>query len=176
MLKTFVTLLRAAAAVCSPLDLALSVVRIDAASSRLYRHYLLRSLNQIYAGVAERPPVHLAVEEAAKIATIREWDDRIVAPRHGFADSADYYAKESVAPRLERLRVPALLLNAAHDPMVPAEEVRPVASASRLTALFLPRGGHVSFPSGIETGLAPGEGLEAQLLGWLRSRRPDCGS
>lgn len=170
--------LRAAAAICSPLDLALSVERIDAPESWIYRRYLLRSLNQVYAGVAARRPVHYPVEQAQRIRAIREWDDRIVAPRHGFADAADYYAQMSVSRRLDRLRVPALLLNTEHDPMVPAPAVRPVAQASRLTTRFLARGGHVGFPARIDTGLVPhaglpkDAGLEAQLLAWLRCQRP----
>jgi len=173
--------LRAAAAVCSPLDLALSQRLIDAPAAWIYRYYLLRALNQIYAGVAARRPVPYPVEAARRIRTIREWDDRIVAPRHGFADASDYYARMSVAQRLEGLRVPALLLNAEHDPMVSAAAVRPLARAPLLTTRFLARGGHVTFPARIEAGLVPDGGpqplhsplgLEAQLLAWLRSHRP----
>ncbi len=172
--------LRAAVAVCSPLDLSLGQRLIDRPGSWIYRHYLLRALNAIYAGVAARRPVPYPLEAALRIRTIREWDDRIVAPRHGFAGAADYYARMSVAGRLDRLRIPALLLNAEHDPMVSSQDVRPLAQAPRLTARFLPQGGHVGFPARIDAGLArngetaPGPpfagGIEAQLLAWLRAR------
>jgi len=161
--------LMAAAAVCSPVDLALSVLSIDAPSGWPYRRYVLHSLNQIYAGVAARRPVPYPVEKALRIPTIREWDDRIVAPRHGFLDAADYYARASVVQRLNRLRIPALLLNAEYDPMVSAATVRLGVSSPRLTVRFLREGGHVAFPAWIDTGLAPGEGLEAQLFAWLRA-------
>lgn len=164
---------RSVAAVCSPLDLGRSVVPIDAPGAWPYRRYLLRGLNQIYAGVAARRPVHLPVEKARRIRTIREWDDRIVAPRHGFADAADYYARASVVRRLDRLRIPALLLNVEGDPMVPAGAIREAEPCPALTVRFLPRGGHVAFPADIDTGLAvgltPGAGLEAQLFAWLRA-------
>lgn len=159
----------AAAAVCSPVDLALSVLSIDAPAGWLYRRYLLRALNQIYAGVAARRPVPFPVEKALLIGTIREWDDRIVAPRHGFRDAADYYARASVVQRLDRLRIPALLLNAEHDPMVSAAAIRLANVSPCLTVRFLREGGHVAFPARIDTGLASGEGLEAQLFAWLRA-------
>lgn len=167
--------LAAVAAICAPVDLAYSQREIDAPVLWLYRHYLLRNLGTLYAAVAARRPVPFPVERLGEIRTFRQWDDRIVAPRHGFADAADYYARESVAPRLGSLRVPALLLNSECDPMVPARSVRPaLAGASPLLKVaWLRGGGHVAFPRRMETGLADGknlEGIDAQALAWLRSQ------
>jgi uncharacterized protein len=158
--------LAAVAAVCSPLDLALSQQAIDAPALWVYRRYLLGNLLGIYAAVAARRPVPLAVEEAARLRTLREWDDRIVAPRFGFADAADYYARASVAPRLGDLRVPALLLSSETDPMVPAASVRAAlnAPAPRLQVQWISGGGHVAFPRSL--------GVEARVLEWLRGPHP----
>lgn len=163
--------LAAVAAVCSPLDLARSADEIDAPGLGLYRWYLLRSLADIYRQVAARRPVPYPVERAGEIRFIQEWDDRIVAPRHGFAGAADYYARASVAPLLANLRVPALLLNSDCDPMVPARAVRPaLAGASPLLRVAWARGGHVAFPRELNTGLGEGIGQDAQVIGWLRSQ------
>jgi uncharacterized protein len=137
----------AVAAVCAPVDLSLSVVEIDSPGFWLYRRYLLRSLSDIYRAVAARRPVHHPVEKLGEIRLIRDWDDRIVAPRHGFTDAADYYARMSVAPRLPELRAPALLLNSECDPMVPARAVRPALErkSPKLRVEWV-RGGHVAFP------------------------------
>lgn len=151
--------LAAAAAVCSPLDLSLSAAEIDAPGRGIYRKYILRSLMDIYRSVAARRPVPYPVERLEEIHLIREWDDRIVAPRHGFADAGDYYTRASVAPRLPELRVPALLFNSDCDPMIPARAVRPSLerSAPKLEVMWA-RGGHVAFPRGID----------AQVIQWLR--------
>ena len=151
------------AAICSPLDLALSQREIDSLRRWPYRRYLLNSLNEIYAAVAARHPVPIPVAEALRIPTIREWDDRVVAPRHGFTDAGDYYARASVAPRLPALRVPALLLNSEQDPMVPAHAVRAALTrpAPRLQVRWIAGGGHVAFPRA----LAVDEGVVA----WLRN-------
>jgi predicted alpha/beta-fold hydrolase len=139
--------LQAVAAVCAPVDLELSVVEIDSPGFWLYRRYLLRSLSDIYRAVAARRPVPYPVERLGEIRTIREWDDRVVAPRHGFADAADYYARMSVAPWLPELRIPALLLNSECDPMVPARAVRPALEReSPNLRVDWVRGGHVAFP------------------------------
>ncbi|HEX9945357.1 MAG TPA: alpha/beta fold hydrolase [Thermoanaerobaculia bacterium] len=155
--------LAAVAAVCSPLDLALSQREIDAPSRWVYRRYLLGNLMRIYAAVAARRPVPMPVEEAARLRTLLDWDDRIVAPRHGFAGAADYYARASVAPRLADLRVPALLLNSESDPMVPAGPVRAAlkGAAPRLEVRWVSGGGHVAFPRSM--------GVDARVVGWLRS-------
>lgn len=158
--------LAAVAAICAPLDLALAQKEIDAPAVWVYRRYLLASLNGIYAAVAARRPtwrLPLPVEQALRIRTLREWDDRIVAPRHGFADAGDYYARASVAPRLPALRVPALLIGAEGDPMVPARAVRAALAdrPSPLEVRWLGRGGHVYFP---------GEPVDAQVIQWLRGQ------
>jgi predicted alpha/beta-fold hydrolase len=161
----------AVAAVCSPVDLALAGAEIDAPGFGLYRWYLLRSLSAIYRAVAARRPVPYPVERLGEIRLIREWDDRIVAPRHGFKDAADYYAQASVAPHLPDLRIPALLLNSECDPMVPARAVRPaLEKASPKLRVAWVRAGHVAFPRGLNAGLSEGIGMDAQVIGWLRGR------
>ncbi len=177
----------AAAAVCAPLDLAASVDAIDRPTLWAYRRSVLGGLKEIYAACAARRPGALSVREAASIRRLREWDDRIVAPRHGFAGAADYYARASVAPLLPRLRVPALLLAAERDPMVPAATVRPTlehltrnGDFGRLEFAWLRQGGHCGFPREIDVGIddeeekSSGEetqaGLESQVIAWLRHR------
>jgi len=162
------------AALCAPLDLSLSQQAIDEPLRWPYRRYLLNSLIEVFVAVAARRPQSLTPAEVARIRTIREWDDRVVAPRHGFADADDYYARASVAPRLGELRVPALLLNSEGDPMVPAKAVRSVLRrpAPRLEVCWVAGGGHVSFPLRLDAGLGrgptDGPGVDAQVLSWLR--------
>ncbi|MFL6234046.1 MAG: YheT family hydrolase [Thermoanaerobaculia bacterium] len=157
--------LAAVAAICAPLDLALSQRELDSPLRWPYRRYLLRGLLDIYAAVAVRHPVPLPVGQARRIRTLREWDDRVVAPRYGFADAADYYARESVAPRLPGLRVPALLLASEADPMVPAHTVRAALTrpAPRLEVRWVAGGGHDSFPRALE--------VDRGVVEWLRARR-----
>jgi len=80
-----------------------------------------------------------------------------------------------VAPRLAKVRVPSLLLEAEADPMVPPDAVRPAIEAARRAPLldvrWLADGGHVGFPARTDLGFGGPYGLEPQIVEWLRSRR-----
>ena len=74
--------------------------------------------------------------------TLRDFDDVVTAPMHGFRDVDDYWTRASAKPHLGAIRVPTLLLNARDDPFLPeqlpAARTRGLArgrrSSSRATA------------------------------------------
>jgi len=103
--------------------------------------------------------VPLPAEQARRIRYIQEWDERVVAPRHGFAGAADYYRRASVASRLASLHLPALLVAAEDDPMVPAAALAPALAdpPPSLEVRWLAAAGHLGF----------GPDLDAVLLAWL---------
>lgn len=166
---------RSVAALCSPLQLAPSSAAFDRPGRWFYRRYILRNLLRIYTAVAARRPVPLPVAEVARIRSLREFDERVVAPRHDFTGADDYYARASAGPHLADLRVPSLLLAVERDPMVPGHTVRSALHRElpRLTVRWLARGGHVGFPRDPGLDLAPDHGpeIEAQTIGWLRGQR-----
>jgi predicted alpha/beta-fold hydrolase len=164
---------RAVAAVCSPIDLARSAWAIDQPGRAPYRHYVLRKLKDCYAQVARRRELPTPIESVQRVRSIRQWDACAVVPRYGFASTDDYYAHASVAPRLGALDVPALLVNTEHDPMIPADTVRPalVGATPRLDVRWLRAGGHVGFPLDVDLGEKAPHGLEPQLLHWLTNAR-----
>ncbi len=159
----------AVAAVCPPLDLAAGQRAIDRPTARLYRWYLLGHLREIHGACSRRREQPVSVAEAARISTLLEWDERIVAPRHGYEGARDYYEQASVASRLDRLRVPALLVATQGDPMVPASTVRGAlpAASSRIDIRWVRGGGHVAFPRQLDLGETATPGLCPQLLAWV---------
>jgi predicted alpha/beta-fold hydrolase len=161
--------IRAVAAVCSPIDLARSAWAIDQPARAPYRHYVLRKLKTCYVQVAQRRELPTPVRNVLRARSIREWDACAVVPRYGFASTEDYYARASAAPRLGALRIPALLVNTEHDPMIPADTVRPalVGGTPRLDVRWLRAGGHVGFPFDVDLGERAPRGLESQVLHWL---------
>lgn len=164
--------IRAAAVICAPLDLERGVGAIDAPASALYRRHVLRGLREMYAEVAARRSVPISVEEAARVRTVRGWDELIVSKHHGFQNAADYYAQTSAAPRLGRVRVPTLYVGALFDPMVPHHTVEPALRGvpSSIDVRMSDRGGHVGFPASLDLGIHAPRGLEPQVLAWLTSR------
>jgi predicted alpha/beta-fold hydrolase len=162
---------KAVATVCSPLDLDASCHFIDRPSSVLYRHYILDSLKEMYAEVASRWPVPIPVREARKIHYLREWDERMVSPYHGFAGADDYYRQTSAAYALPELAIPALVVAAENDPIVGASTIQPSLDGNLpgVEVHWLGRGGHVGCPPNIDLGQGSPVGLEAQILTWFRA-------
>jgi predicted alpha/beta-fold hydrolase len=83
------------------------------------------------------------------IRTIKQFDNRYVAPAFGFADADDYYAKASSFPHISRIRIPTLIIHAKDDPFVPFAPLRDPSVTSNPYVLLLAteRGGHVAFLS-----------------------------
>lgn len=159
---------RAIASFCAPLDLSAGCAAIDAPGARPYCAYLLRGLREIYREVAARRPVPTPWPVVARIASMRAWDRHTVVPRFGFASVDDYYASQSVGPRLGELRVPALVVAAAGDPMVPQATLRPLLERPPppITARWI-GGGHVGFPAAADLDLGLGRGDRRRARGPL---------
>lgn len=168
---------RAVAAISAPLSLEECCQTIDLPSRWPYRRYMLSRLVDLYTAVAARREVPTPLDQVRRIRRFRDFDDQVVAPRFGFASAEDYYARASVGPRLDRLRVPALYVGSRPDPMVPVSAVEPwverVEVRSRmLTVHWQPRGGHVAFPADLDLGESGPQGIYAQTLAWLSGHPP----
>lgn len=135
---------RAAATVSAPIDLAAAADRIMAPRNRLYHRYLLDRMKLDWAGLMRGREERIAL---ARIATIREFDDRLVAPPNGFGTVENYYAECSGARVLQDIAVPTLLVQAADDPWIPVAGYRAIdwSRNERLTPLLARGGGHVGF-------------------------------
>ncbi len=140
---------RAVAAVCAPLDLAAGVAHIDHPLRWPYRRHLLDGVKEVYRQVAARRAMPLAMGDMLAIRTVREWDEKVVAPRFGFAGADDYYRQVGVGPHLHALEVPVLFVAGAGDPMIPAWTLRPLLAraSSTVEIRWIRMGGHLGFPS-----------------------------
>jgi predicted alpha/beta-fold hydrolase len=159
---------KAAATVCSPIDLKPSARAIDRPSGVFYRRHVLAGLKEIYRNVAARREVPLPAHEASQIDTIEQWDERIIAPRHGFGGAEDYWAKTSACNVLGDISTPTLFVATERDPMVGIDTVRPwLQSATTLRRIVTREGGHVGFPQKLDLGLGTGGTVEDQIIQWM---------
>jgi len=159
---------RAAAAVCSPIDLKPGARAIDKPRGLFYRRHILSALKDIYSHVAARHEVPLPLEQAVRIDTIEDWDERVIAPRHGFAGAEDYWAQTSACNVLQEIETPTLFIASERDPMVPIDTVLPwLQNASHLRRVVTPKGGHVGFPQKVDLGLGSGGTVEDRILQWM---------
>jgi uncharacterized protein len=141
---------RAVAAISAPLDLAAAGAAIDRGFNRLiYARMFLATMKpralakwQQYPGLFDR-------DRLIEARTLRDFDECFTAPLHGFADADDYWRRGSSKPHLKDIRVPALVLNARNDPLVPGSSLPRPDEAGAYVTLWQPHeGGHVGFVSG----------------------------
>jgi uncharacterized protein len=163
---------KAAAAISVPFDLARSAARISSGFSRVYQQFFLRTLKAKVLEKRRHFPDLPAADRIEAIRTLREFDDLVTAPLHGFSDARDYYEKSSAIRFLNGIRVPTLLLSAVDDPFLPPEVLAQVKLTARqnpaLHIEFPARGGHVGFV----TGSAPWRAayyVEQRILDFFKS-------
>jgi uncharacterized protein len=146
------TLISAAAAVSVPFDLARGSDYINRGFSRLYQKYFLDSLKRKAIEKQTRYPDLPDPARIDAIATLRDFDDTITAPIHGFNDAIDYYARSSSMGYLQGITVQTLLLNAVDDPFLPPDVLAQVSRIAKynphLTLDFPEHGGHAGFVAG----------------------------
>lgn len=144
-------LVDAAVVISVPYDLAAGCDLLERSlMGRFYASYFLRSLQSklLLKDGTLRKLVDL--EAATRARTIREFDDHVTAPLHGFDGAGDYYADSSSVRYLEGIGIPTLLLHAVDDPFLPADHIpdRQAEANPHLHLALQPKGGHVGFLQG----------------------------
>ncbi|GGP25396.1 YheT family hydrolase [Silvimonas amylolytica] len=144
-----------AAAVCAPLDLTECGAVLDKGLNRqIYTREFLRTLKKkMSVKLRLHADVHIDQNAIRRAVTLREFDDLVTAPLHGFRDVDHYWSAASSKPHLKGIAVPTLILNAKNDPFVPAH-ILPVQSevSGAVTLLQPATGGHVGFADGMPPG------------------------
>lgn len=136
----------AAAAVSVPFQLAPAADAIHTGAAGFYGSYLLRGLHRQAARKFSKIACSFPLPPTGNIRTLRDFDDRITAPLHGFAGADDYYEKASSLPSLNHIAVPTLIVNALDDPIVPRDSLPGPDDLSPKVTLELTRhGGHIGF-------------------------------
>lgn len=141
--------LAAVAAVCPAMDLALSADALHNPSNRLYERHFLRGLMRRFRRKAELFPAIYSVAGLGPIRSIREFDQKIVAPHCGFRDADDYYYRAAAARVVDSIAVPTLILFAADDPFIrlSTETRSSVLANSHIQLVETAHGGHCAFLS-----------------------------
>lgn len=140
-----------AVAVSVPYQLDQATARMHRGRSRLYEWYLLRALKQAYRDKFRGRPAEAPVplDQLRRIASIRDFDEYITAPLHGFRGADDYYRQSSAGPLLGSIRTPTLLVQALDDPFMYPHTAPPIDKLPAcVTAEWYDHGGHVGFVAG----------------------------
>lgn len=139
---------RGVCGISAPIRLDLCSKRIGEARNRVYEFRFLRELRATLALKKRLMPDVFAGINANGASSIWEFDHVVTAPAFGFESAADYYARSSAAAYLDRIRIPALLIEAEDDPFIPWSVYadNPVFEQNEHLELLASRaGGHVAF-------------------------------
>ena len=143
----------ALAAVSVPLDLAAANASLSHGFNLIYAQHFLRTLKPAAREKCRRFPGMFDLQRALAARTLRDFDDAVTAPLHGFAGANDYYARSSAGPLIGRIRLPTLLLHAVNDPFLPPAALPgPDALPPTLRFELSRDGGHVGFVCGTPPG------------------------
>jgi predicted alpha/beta-fold hydrolase len=109
-----------------------------------------------------------SLDALKRVKSIWDFDDVYTGPLFGFGSAVNYYRTQSSSQYLEKIRVPALLVQAKDDPLIPFEvydhpafREKPVAAA-RSGRARRARGIHLA-PSSRASGWT-----ESSSTGWNR--------
>ncbi len=136
-------------AVCPPVDLHQCIDAIERRGNRLYEHGFLGSLKEKIRAKNRLFPGRFDIEQLRSISSLRAFDNTYTAADAGY-DSADaYYHGASALRVMPYIQVPALVVAAADDPLVPIESFRgqELAANANVKLVTPEKGGHVAFIS-----------------------------
>lgn len=170
----------AAAAVSVPFRLDQSADRLGEGFSRIYQARFMREMvayvanKQAAFARTRREQEHarlVALGSLEGMSTFWEFDERVTAPLHGYADAQDYYRRCSSRYFLGAIVTPTLIVQSSDDPFVYPRSLPPIEELpDSMTFELHSRGGHVGFVEGPPW--RPRFYLERRLPQWLAEQLP----
>lgn len=164
----------AVATVCPVIDLAPSADALHEPANRAYEWHFLRGLMRRIGRKAELFPDLYKLNGLGPIRSIREFDDKIVAPCCGFRNADDYYFRAASARVVDGIAVPTLVLCAQDDPFIrlDASTRERLHANPQIDFVETRHGGHCAY-----LGRDPGDDIhwaEATIMRYLRAVAGDA--
>ncbi|MDO6499316.1 hydrolase [Photobacterium sanguinicancri] len=140
----------AAQVISPPLDLSACSERIEQGFSKVYKQYLLSSMKKNISKKMALLPDALPLDQTRieAISTLRQFDDLVTAPLHGYQDANDYYQCCSGLQRLHQVKVPLRVIHAKDDPFMTHDVIPSQPLPDHIDYHLSPNGGHVGFLTG----------------------------
>jgi len=128
-------------------DLGPSADALHLPQNRLYEMKFLYALLRRFRRKAMLFPRAYDPNRAARVRSLRDFDEHINALYAGFAGADDYYHRAAAARVLDRIAVPTLILHALDDPFIrlTAESREKIEANPHITFLETQHGGHCAF-------------------------------
>ena len=141
-------IIQAAAAISPPMDVGACGAWLDQGTNRrVYTQHFLRTMKAQSEARLERFPGLFDAQRMRAATTLREFDDTVTAPLHGFKNVDDYWTRASALPVLSGISTPTLLLMPRNDPFLP-DACYPQTCPTAVTLETPASGGHAGFSGG----------------------------
>ena len=156
-------------AVSTPIDLAACARQLQTPANLIYSNRFLRRLKQRIRLKERLTPGLFPVDALERVKSVYDFDDTFTAPAFGFGTADNYYATQSSSQFLDRIRVPALVVQAKDDPLVPFSVYNHPAFSNNpwVRLLAVDHGGHVGFLAKTK----PRFWLDEVLVQWMQEVR-----
>lgn len=161
------TRLAACLAISPVIDPAATVHAIDSGWVGYQKWFVLEWRRALVAKRAAFPEAYGDLDGALRLATVDGITDYVVARYLSYSDSRDYYARYDLrGDALAQLRMPARIVAALDDPVIPAGVYEDISGSSRLALQLSRYGGHCGFVQ--DWRLTPY--LNAETVSYFRQR------
>ncbi|GAC1334756.1 MAG: alpha/beta fold hydrolase [Isosphaeraceae bacterium] len=148
-----------------PIDLRASCLYLRRAAGRPYDRHFIGMLRKDVTRLHSLFP-DLGQLDWTKIRSVYDFDDAYTAPRNGFENAEDYYARCSSAPIIRDIELPGLVVHAEDDPFIPVKAFHTTVFPPNLTLELLPTGGHLGYISRRPVD-SDRRWLDARIVAWL---------
>ncbi len=126
-------------------------LHLSSSSKKIGWLYTKRFNKSLISKILEKsqrfPEFQIDTSNIAKIKTLKDFDDAYTSQLHGFIDAEDYYERNSSLYFLDKINIPALIINAQNDPFL-SEECFPFEKIKSIKKVYFqaPKmGGHCGF-------------------------------
>ncbi|HEX5431002.1 MAG TPA: alpha/beta fold hydrolase [Bryobacteraceae bacterium] len=140
-------LLSGVCAISAPIDLAACAAALELPCNVIYRRRFVKRLKERIRRRHLQAPEIYTLEHLPKIRTIIDFDNYYTARLFGFGTAANYFKTQSANQFLDRIEVPALVVQAKDDPLIPFSAFDHAAFSSNpyLQLEAVEHGGHLGF-------------------------------
>lgn len=161
-------LLAGVCAVSTPIDLAACAYELARPHNFIYQQRFLSRLKDRIRRRHRQAPEMYTLEHLPKVRTVVDFDDHYPARLFGFGTAANYYRTQSSNQFLEHVDVPALLVQAKDDPLIPFSVYDHPAFGKNpnLTLVAVDHGGHLGFLSRKK----PRFWIDEVVLDWIQGQ------
>ena len=156
-------------AVSPSVDLSFSVDQLAKGMNRIYEITFMRSLRQKIVEKSRIYPDKFKIELLKNVRTVRQFDDVYTAPDGGYDSAQHYYDTCSSLSMIPAIKVPALIVTAKDDPLVPFSTFETIDLPQNVRILAPDHGGHGAFISE----LSGGNGNNISDRFWAEDRAVD---